>query len=182
MNTRLNTRASGFTLIELLVVISIIGLLSSTVLTSLNSARIKARDARRVADIRQIQNALELYASDHNGQYPNISVTICESNLSWHASLQTALAPYLPKIPVAPNSAGDGGSSDCSGWGTRYVVGSTLTDYKVVAHLPENPTAISRSLWDPRRDSGADNSTGWGIVDGTSPWAIAVYTPGLASW
>src|SRR3990167_4452603 len=53
--------AKGFTLIELLVVIAIIGILSSIVLASLNSARQKGRDARRVSDIKQLQLALELY-------------------------------------------------------------------------------------------------------------------------
>ena len=51
----------GFTLIELLVVIAIIGVLASVVLASLNTARKKSRDARRIADIKQIQLALELY-------------------------------------------------------------------------------------------------------------------------
>lgn len=51
----------GFTLIELLVVIAIIGILSSVVLASLNSARKKSRDARRVADVGQLRLALELY-------------------------------------------------------------------------------------------------------------------------
>ena len=60
---------SGFTLIELLVVIAIIGVLSSIVLTSLNSARAKARDAKRVAELRQIQTALELFY-DQQGRYP----------------------------------------------------------------------------------------------------------------
>ncbi len=63
-------KAKGFTLIELLVVIAIIGILSSVVLASLNSARAKARDARRLSDLHQIRNALELYASDNNGAYP----------------------------------------------------------------------------------------------------------------
>lgn len=53
--------AKGFTLIELLVVIGIIALLSSVVFASLVTARTKARDARRVADMRQIYTALHLY-------------------------------------------------------------------------------------------------------------------------
>ena len=59
----------GFTLIELLVVISIISLLSSVVLTSLNSARMKARDANRIAQMGQVMKALEMYFNNH-GEYP----------------------------------------------------------------------------------------------------------------
>lgn len=62
-------KTKGFTLIELLVVIAIIGLLASMVLVSLNSARIKARDVRRIADFKQIQTALELFY-DSQGRYP----------------------------------------------------------------------------------------------------------------
>ncbi|MDB5238559.1 MAG: gspG [Candidatus Kaiserbacteria bacterium] len=64
----------GFTLIELLVVIAIIGILSSVVLASLNTARKKGRDARRIADIKQLQLALELYY-DAQGQYPTTAAT-----------------------------------------------------------------------------------------------------------
>lgn len=52
---------AGFTLIELLVVIAIIGVLASIVLASLNTARRKSRDTRRIADMNQVKLANELY-------------------------------------------------------------------------------------------------------------------------
>lgn len=65
--------SKGFTLIELLVVIAIIGILSSVVLASMNSARKKSRDSRRQQDLKGIATALEL-SFDQNGAYP-ISAT-----------------------------------------------------------------------------------------------------------
>lgn len=67
----LNRRKSGgFTLIELLVVIAIIGILATIVLVSLNSARQKARNARRESDIRQVAIAAEMFY-DANSAYPS---------------------------------------------------------------------------------------------------------------
>ncbi|MCK5212102.1 prepilin-type N-terminal cleavage/methylation domain-containing protein [Candidatus Parcubacteria bacterium] len=67
----------GFTLIELLVVIAIIGLLSTLAVVALNNARQKSRDARRVADIKQIQTAFELFYNDA-GNYPTAPLaTVC---------------------------------------------------------------------------------------------------------
>ena len=62
----------GFTLIELLVVISVIGLLASVILVSLNSARAKARDAKRLTDMRQMVTALGLYYDKYN-LYPSLN-------------------------------------------------------------------------------------------------------------
>ncbi|NTV44547.1 MAG: prepilin-type N-terminal cleavage/methylation domain-containing protein [Candidatus Yonathbacteria bacterium] len=83
----------GFTLIELLVVIAIIGILSSVVLASLNSARQKSRDARRISDIKQLQLALELYY-DANSSYPTTTLGLA------------ALAPtYISSVPTDPVGA-----------------------------------------------------------------------------
>ncbi len=62
----------GFTLIELMVVISIISLLSSIVLASVKTVRMKARDARRKEDLHSIYTALHLYY-DTNGYLPHTS-------------------------------------------------------------------------------------------------------------
>jgi type IV pilus assembly protein PilA len=73
--SKLNTSklSKGFTLIELLVVIAIIGILSSVVLASMNSARKKSRDSRRMQDLKGLATALEL-SFDQAGAYP-ISAT-----------------------------------------------------------------------------------------------------------
>ena len=61
----------GFTLIELLVVIAIIGILTSIVFISLGGARSKARDAKRISDMRQLLTAQEMYYSDAEGYLQN---------------------------------------------------------------------------------------------------------------
>ena len=67
----MKTKKQGFTLIELLVVIAIIGILSTAVLTSLNSARDKARDARKIHDLKQIALALEQARHPVTGEFYN---------------------------------------------------------------------------------------------------------------
>ena len=66
----MNKQKKGFTLIELLVVIAIIGILATLAVVALQQARKSARDAKRIADVRQIQTALELYFNDHQ-RYPS---------------------------------------------------------------------------------------------------------------
>ena len=85
----LKLNKKGFTLIELLVVIAIIAVLASIVLVSLNTARVKGRDARRLADIKSIQNALELYYDSTSGTYPT--------------ALTGLASTYIPAVPKDPN-------------------------------------------------------------------------------
>lgn len=114
-SNRAQTR--GFTLIELLVVISIISLLASVVLASLNSARAKARDARRIADFKQIQTALAFYF-DKYGKYPNETPVTTNpwsdnfNNMAQQLVTEGFLptAPKDPSIPTAYNYYNYGGS------------------------------------------------------------------------
>jgi prepilin-type N-terminal cleavage/methylation domain-containing protein len=62
-------KKQGFTLIELLVVIAIIGILASVVLASLNSARIKGKDANIKGTLNGIRAQAELYYDDTSNTY-----------------------------------------------------------------------------------------------------------------
>ncbi len=102
----------GFTLIELLVVIAIIGLLSTLSIVALNQARARSRDARRLADVKQIQTALEMYYNDLGG-YP--------ASITAGGSIATGSVVYMDIVPKPPLPA-DG--SACSAVSSAYAYSS----------------------------------------------------------
>ena len=127
----MHNKNKGFTLIELLVVIAIIGILSSVVLASLNTARQKGRDARRISDIKQLQLALELNY-DAAQTYPTALSTLVTNT-------------YISSIPGDPSSTvacTTGAEASCYSYKsldnaspsaictatpcTKYVLGATL--------------------------------------------------------
>lgn len=102
-----NVKQKGFTLIELLVVIAVIGLLASVVLVALNNSRIKAREVKRKLDLKQIEKALQMYYNDHN-VYPmpgdgwDVGYNYNASGRAEWATLESALASYISKLPTDP--------------------------------------------------------------------------------
>ncbi len=126
----LTKKNSGFTLIELLVVVFIIGTLATIVLNSLNIARMKARDVRRISDLRQVALALELYYDDHTSTgYPGTNGV--ESWAELKSALEGGSNSYMSVAPIDP------GANHYEYWVNsghqRYVLKATLEDLKNAA-------------------------------------------------
>ncbi|MFA5386352.1 MAG: type II secretion system protein [Candidatus Paceibacterota bacterium] len=151
---RFKIRERGFTLIEILVVIAIIGILSSLILVGLNGARKQGRDARRVADLRQVQTGLELYFQS-KGQYP--------PNGNWQ-SIVTALSGAgaglgINNVPNDPLNAGGWNYAYCTVDQTQYALAAYLEDtnnsaLKQSANVPCSPSLVGTPA-NPACSSGA---------------------------
>ena len=103
----MHNKRQGFTLIELLVVIAIIGILAGMVLVAMTGSRSKARDARRISDMRQLISAQEMYYGENDKYYQL-------------ATMPTVISTFLPQVPVDPNSG--------SAYSTITNVGATNTN------------------------------------------------------
>ena len=159
----------GFTLIELLVVIAIIGILSSVVLASLNTARERAGDAYRKASLKELQLALELYRDTH-GSYPSTGGSAW--GLSSHTGSRTTSGPnaYIPGLtPTYMSSLPADPSGDTSGW-SGFVYISDGTNYKLLVHHngPASFPNAGEPFYDPVRP--------------TWSWMICSGEPACSSW
>jgi len=154
----------GFTLIELLVVIAIVGLLSTIVMVSLNKTRVKARDARRKNDLKQIATAVELYY-DQNNTYiiPGTGNSGCSCGWfnyeagSYTLSIAHGLenAGLFSKAPRDPSITSDNQTPQYM----KYQCGS---GFYVYAKL-ENPTAEDIATYTASKSAGCVNLDTYGM-------------------
>lgn len=126
-------------------VLVILGLLASVVLISLNGARVKSRDAKRMAHVRQIASSLEFYYKDNN-TYPN--------------QLNSLTPNYINAIPEPPKPA-DGGCTalenqysykilDAGHYDLSFCLGTDISGYQKGVHL------MTESGIDPEMEESSD--------------------------
>ena len=126
-----NKTIKAFTLIELLVVIAIIGILATLAIVSLSTARSSSRDAKRMADLKQLQTALEVYYND-NGVYPTLL-----SDLS-------STTKYLETIPTSPTPI-DG---DCTATSNSYIYNTSYdrSSYSIHTCIGGNTSSLNKGI------------------------------------
>jgi len=150
----MKSKKHGFTLIELLVVIAIIGLLATLAVVALQTARAKARDTRRVADVKQMQTALELFFNDQQ-RYPSADELATGSIFSTSTNGTTT---YMAVVPTPPTPA-DGACASTSTAAYTYIAATNGGSYTIAYCVGGNVGTIT---------SGDHCATPAGVTDGSS--------------
>lgn len=142
-NHKLKTDA-GFTLVELLVVITIIGILATVVLVSLNSARGKARDAKRLGDVRQIALALEFCYNDIGKYLPASTFPVAGSPLTCSGTTYITAMPADPSDSLGYTYAVDNDSNP-----QKYVLATKLETANSALNSDRDGTVYGIDCEDP---------------------------------
>ncbi|MEZ4103215.1 MAG: type II secretion system protein [Candidatus Paceibacterota bacterium] len=119
-----NSLQRGFTLIELLVVVAIIGILSSIVLVSLNSARQKGRDASAKGSMSSMRAAAEIQY-DNDGSY----IEVCTAGSETETLMLAALKQVAPGANV--NDPGYPCIPQSNSWAASIILLSSSTSFCV---------------------------------------------------
>lgn len=124
----------GFTLIEILVVIAIIGILSTVIYASFDGARQQARNKALMAEMKEVQLALEVYKAQHR-RYPSAAGV-------YPANLRSALTPTF--ISRVPDATGGSRNTNCA---LSYSSDANGSYYKLAAvRCFEGATAASQGI------------------------------------
>lgn len=144
MNHELRIKNKGFTIIELLVVVALIALLTSIVFTAITGTRARSRDARRETDIKEIQNAVNLYAVN-NRAFPVCASEVVINGSTDCLSAQLLAAGAMSRVPVDPLGKASWICGDPVGYVYCYV--SDGVGYTLRHHLETNSIQNKLAGW-----------------------------------
>ncbi|MDP3800007.1 MAG: type II secretion system protein [bacterium] len=133
----------GFTLVELLVVITIIGILATVVLVSLNSARSKARDAKRLGDVRQIALALEFCYNDIGKYLPASTFPAVAAPMTCSGTT------YITNMPADSSGNNYTYAVDNDSNPQKYVIASILETLNSALNTDRDGTVYGVDCEDP---------------------------------
>ena len=104
-------RKKGFTLVEIMIVVAIIGLLAAIAIPNFIKAREKAEKQACVANLKQIQGAIQVWALDNNSgtTAPTEAQLVPDYIKSWPRcrGVVYAMPATVDADPVCPNSIAD---------------------------------------------------------------------------
>ena len=178
----------GFTLIELLVVIAIIGVLTTVLTMNFNKARQAARDDARMAGLKELQLAIELYKSQY-GKYPDRGCVGASGATTWSgpgpypasnganntdcADWIIGLVPdFIEELPTDPNQEFDNNMG--------YLYATNGDSYKVMVYRSVETKRVEDYDNEFARCPKDFGSSWCGVVPQSD--AYAVYSVGAEDW
>ena len=158
----------GFALIELLVVIAIIGVLSSIVLASLNTARNKGNDAAIKANLSNIRASTEIYYDNNSNAYgADFALANCPA-ADAAATNMFAKDANIAKAVVAANTSSGSNAKCAANDSVAATTGTAATSWAISSVLKQDTT----KFYCVDSTGFADTGTKQATINGTSNLAV----------
>ena len=188
MFTKASAGKTGFTLIELLVVISIIALLLSILIPSLNKIKKSARRVVCTSNHRQVGVALNSYTVGNDQKFPNHPGQGGNGSPYWYVLYQNNLAdqiltyvgdnPEIFSCPLAPHGAlpPDRELGGSARWNFYYMANYENEGFDYISPVKNGEAASTNGLWS---EHTADVGPDWGNIRANHASGSVVKYPNL---
>lgn len=138
-------RRGGFTLLELLIVLAIIGVLAAMVVPQFLGRQKQANIDVTRASIKGLEQALKLYAVDHDAEFPSGGQDALAVLLQPTDKYGKAMQPYLDRVPL-------------DAWGNAFY-------YEWPNTKASGNAALKPAIWSSGPDGKNDNGVEPGDVN-----------------